>query len=285
MNFSYIALFFCLFAVVSAGPSARAKDLFERVTRAYLTDPQGTYSGSTTVIGQTITVTITVIDSTTASLTTSGALTVNCPKEEYSYQNGVISLPTAGNAGDCIHDALDNNGASLNSITYDPKSDQVTAKLQYSFLVISIQLKHKSDPISARVNTAVVASVPQIPLREAFLKYFVVYSLQDPSGTYKGSKSILGEDFTGIIVINSDSTFDFSLSGAVSINCNNEPYTYANGVVTVTNLGVAGDCLHDVLSQYGATLKSIDYDTSTDTINVDIKYAFINIDFALQHQG
>jgi len=123
-----------------------------------------------------------------------------------------------------------------------------------------------------------------IPISQLYNKYFVVFSLQDPAGTYKGSKTVLGESFTGTITVNDASTFNFLLTGAVSITCNNEAYTYSNGVITVTNINKAGDCLHDELSQHSITLKSIDYDTSADVITVNIKYSILEISFPLKHQ-
>jgi len=242
--------------------------------------PSGVYAGSTSVLGQTLAMTITVVDASTGSIVVSGAVSVSCPNESYNYANGVITLPNSGNNGDCVHDSLAKTGATISSITFSPDSNIIISQIKYSFLTISIRLKHQDvAPLVPRQQAN------QMMIGELFAKYFVAFSLNDPSGAYKGTKTILGEQVTAVITVHDNNgTFDFALSGPVSINCLVEPYTYANGVISVTDINQPGDCVHQALSDNNATLKSITYDTSANTITVSIKYSFLDISLVCDHQ-
>eukprot|EP00298_Acanthocystis_sp_HF-20_P014498 c20793_g1_i2.p1 GENE.c20793_g1_i2~~c20793_g1_i2.p1 ORF type:complete len:292 (+),score=113.80 c20793_g1_i2:23-877(+) len=274
--------YLCLFAVVAATATPRAQKLFETYTRAYLEGvPSGKYHGTTSVLGQSCTMDITVESSTACDIVASGVVPVNCDQEAYSYANGVISLPNSSKSGDCVHTALTTAGASIVSVTYDAASDEITATFKYSFLKVPIVLKHVSAEFVPEITTT--RKETEISLHELFDKYFVPFSLQDPAGTYKGTKSVLGETITGIIVVNSNDTFDFSMAGPIYLYCPGEAYSYANGVIVATNANTPGDCIYSALSSTGATLQSITYDTSSDSITVTVKYDFIVVPFTLQH--
>lgn len=110
-------------------------------------------------------------------------------------------------------------------------------------------------------------------------------SAQAPSGSYAGSKDILGVTINGNIKIDSATAFDLGITGAATINCANEAYTYADGKVDVTNQGTSGDCVHDALKKNGIELKSIEYDAGKDEITVNVKKSIIGISLTLKHDA
>ena len=52
---------------------------------------------------------------------------ITCPGEPYAHDaaTGAVTLPTAGTAGDCVHDALSAHGGSIESIFYDSSADAI----------------------------------------------------------------------------------------------------------------------------------------------------------------
>jgi len=263
-------------------------DLYNRLYKE--NDPNGHYHGTTTVLGQTATLDLTSETlGKTCKIVATGPFPVTCDQEPYSYVNGVLALPNANTPGDCVYEALHGAGASISSMSYDPASDQITATFKISVISIKIvlskvQIETPENALIPRTNQRTAVAAPTMLLRELVDKYFVVFSLQDPAGTYKGVKSILGETVTAQITFNGGSTLNFSVTGPVSIVCSGEAYTYANGVVSITNVNTPGDCLYNALSQNKATLKDVTYDTTTDTVTVDLKISVIAVSFTLDHQ-
>lgn len=109
-----------------------------------------------------------------------------------------------------------------------------------------------------------------------------------PSGTYSGSKSVLGQTVTGTVVIVDDTHMNLDVEGPISLKCPGEQYTLdaSTGAVTLPTAGTAGDCVHDALAANGGTLESITYDSSSDAINLDVKVLnFLSVKMTLTHQG
>ena len=51
---------------------------------------------------------------------------ITCPGEPYALSStGAVTLPTAGTAGDCVHDALAAHGGSIESIFYNSSADAI----------------------------------------------------------------------------------------------------------------------------------------------------------------
>ena len=52
---------------------------------------------------------------------------ITCPGEPYALDaaTGAVTLPTAGTAGDCAHDALAAHGGSIESIFYNSSADAI----------------------------------------------------------------------------------------------------------------------------------------------------------------
>jgi len=103
-----------------------------------------------------------------------------------------------------------------------------------------------------------------------------------PTGTYTGSKSVLGVTIDGKVKINSATDMDLEISNAISISCPGEPYTLDGNSITITNMDKAGDCVHDaVASEPGLSIKSVTYDSSADAITVEAKEGFVALKIVL----
>ena len=107
--------------------------------------PSGTYKGTKSVLGQTVDATVTIVDGSHMNLEIEGPISLKCDGEQYTLSGSSVTLPTAGTAGDCIHDALAAHGGSIQSITYDSSADSMDVKVTVlSFLKVDIDLTHQS---------------------------------------------------------------------------------------------------------------------------------------------
>lgn len=111
--------------------------------------------------------------------------------------------------------------------------------------------------------------------------YGLLFASTVPSGFYSGSKSLFGETINAVVNLKTATTLDFGISGDFMLDCKDEAYTVSGSSVQITNIGVAGDCAHDALADYGITLKGIVYDSAADTITVSVKYSIANVDIVL----
>merc|ERR1711934_689840 len=96
-----------------------------------------------------------------------------------------------------------------------------------------------------------------------------------PSGTYKGTTKELGVTVKATITIDDTSHADIAVvaSGIVSVNvnCKKEAYQLASsGKVSLPGQGKSGDCIHDSLQKYSVDLKSVQYDSSSDSIELSV---------------
>jgi len=255
--------------------------LFDRYYKTFaLQDPSGAYTGSKTILGEEIAATLTFKSATELEFSITGALAVECDNESFTFDSssGAISLPGADISGDCLHDALSDNSVTLKSVTYDASSDSIAVEVKYSILTITLDLTKSGLVLSKSPDV--------LPMPVLFDRYYAVFAAQSPNGTYVGSKSALGKSFTATVVFNTTaSTFDFSVTGPVSITCNGEAYTYTDGKLNVPGLTADGDCLHDTLAKQHVTLKTFSYDSSANALNVKVGYSIISISLTLKHQA
>lgn len=70
-----------------------------------------------------------IIDGTHLKFKVSGAATADCENEVYALSGSTINIPGASTSGDCVHDALEQNGAKLDSSTYDSSADTIKVKV------------------------------------------------------------------------------------------------------------------------------------------------------------
>ena len=91
------------------------------------TSPSGNYTGRVSVLGQAVSGTVSIINGTHMNLDVGHPAHITCPGEPYALDasTGAVTLPTAGTAGDCVHDALSAHGGSIESITYDASADAI----------------------------------------------------------------------------------------------------------------------------------------------------------------
>ena len=71
--------------------------------------PSGEYSGSKTVLGQSINAKISATSDTSMDLSISGVIELSCSDEAYHISGAEILIDNIAQAGDCAHDALEEN--------------------------------------------------------------------------------------------------------------------------------------------------------------------------------
>jgi len=209
----------------------------------------GEYSGTKSIIGVEITATITFGNNMEAEFSISGPLTIDCPNEPYTIaSDGTISMVNINNKGDCLHDNMASNDVTLKGIKYSADSDTISVSVKYKFLSETLTLN--------KVNDAIVATAL--------------------SGKYSGTKTIVGVEIIASVAFSSDMKVELTLSGPLTIDCADESYTMASdGTISMTNINVDGDCLHDNMASNDVTLKGIKYSSDSDTITVTVKYKFL----------
>ena len=108
--------------------------------------PTGTYMGSKTVIGQTVELSVSVVDTNVLSFQISGAAKVDCPSEKFNMDGDDIVIPGATQKGDCLGDALKSAKISLSKATYHSNDDTVDVSVKYEgFLTETLTLTKKSQ--------------------------------------------------------------------------------------------------------------------------------------------
>lgn len=222
-----------------------------------LAAPEGSYSGGKTILGETVNANVEVLTATTMDFAISGVIDISCAGESYTLSGSTVTLDNVGVAGNCVHDALESNSVTLKQIMYDDASDQFTVSVKYSVMSIDLVLAHDAP---------------------AFLPMTLMNA---PSGTYTGSKTVVGQTVGAEIIVTSDSLVEFIISGIIDIDCKDEEYKLVGSDVSLLNIDKAGDCAHDALADNNVSLKSVVYDETNDIITVSVKYSVMNIDIVL----
>jgi hypothetical protein len=120
--------------------------------------PTGTYKGSVTKLGQTVNTQVDVVDDKTMNLIISGPISISCSGEEYTLSGDEVTVDHITEAGDCAHDALDDNNVELKGITYDESKDEITVSVKYSVLSLDIVLGHQAA-VAAGFNAEMVKNL------------------------------------------------------------------------------------------------------------------------------
>ena len=105
-----------------------------------LRGPTGTYCGTKTVFGESISGVVDLKTSAVLDFTISGDFSIDCVDEAYSVIGNQIILAGIDTPGDCTHDALSDNKITLNSITYDDALNQIDVSVKYSIAKVDILL-------------------------------------------------------------------------------------------------------------------------------------------------
>jgi len=111
---------------------------------------------------------------------------------------------------------------------------------------------------------------------------------QVPTGTYKGSKTVLGESINAVAVMDGATHIDLTLSGSISVACKQEPYSYdGSSKITLPGLNTKGNCVYDALA--GAPLpvaiKSVTYSVSSDDVVITAGLSFLTVSVTLSKAG
>lgn len=109
-----------------------------------------------------------------------------------------------------------------------------------------------------------------------------------PSGTYHGSKSVLGSTIDITVTLESTTEADVKIAGPLTVDCDHEVYNYdGNTGVQLPNKDKAGDCIHDALAKApgGGSLTSLVYAPDTDQITITAKIAFLSVSLVLSKAG
>ena len=70
---------------------------------------------------------------------------IKCPGKPYALSStGAVTLPTAGTAGDCVHDALSAHGGSIESIFYNSSADAIHVDVTVLYFV-SVKMTLTAD--------------------------------------------------------------------------------------------------------------------------------------------
>ena len=109
------------------------------------TTPSGAYSGSKTVLGETINALVSVNSETSMDLSISGVIDLSCADEAYHIDGSDIVVENIDQDGDCAHDALAENSVTLKSVTYDDSKDEITVSVKYSVLSIDLVLSKNGE--------------------------------------------------------------------------------------------------------------------------------------------
>jgi hypothetical protein len=281
-----VALLGCALCVAFARPTPvgyAPNVAFRQALKDYsplfaLQAPAGDYKGSKSVLGDTITIEVDILSSSALNLQFSGPLTLNCANEPYSISGSTITLTNINTQGDCVHDALQQNSVSIESISYDATGDDINVKAKYSFLSLSFELDHESR--TCRNNRP--ASLRSLP--EAFDKYFNTYSLRDPVGNYAADKVIFGTEIKSELKFNG-ADFDFSIDSPVTLSCNDEAFTESGSTLIISNLNSSTDCMNQLSQSWSVTVESLAFDATTNEINANVKFAGLPITLTYSHES
>ena len=98
--------------------------------------PSGNYTGRLEILGQAVSGTVSVINGTHMNLDVGHPAHIKCPGEPYALSStGAVTLPTAGTAGDCVHDALSAHGGSIESIFYNSSADAIRVDVTVLYFI------------------------------------------------------------------------------------------------------------------------------------------------------
>ena len=111
--------------------------------------------------------------------------------------------------------------------------------------------------------------------------FYALVGVGSPSGKYVGSKTVFGETIGASVSFRDSNTLDFSITGAIALNCAGEPYVLSGNEIVISDIDEVGDCAHDALVDNGVTLTDILYDETKNQITVSVKYSVAKIDLVL----
>ena len=107
-----------------------------------------------------------------------------------------------------------------------------------------------------------------------------------PTGSYSGSKTVLGESVALTMSVADETHVNFVISGVASLTCNAEAFHIDGSNLILEGIDASGDCIHDNLTENHVDFKSFVYDTAADTLTATAKYLRITtIELVLSKSG
>ncbi|GMI52280.1 hypothetical protein TeGR_g4201 [Tetraparma gracilis] len=92
--------------------------------------PTGVFRGSKSALGETAFVTVAFTSNVYADLTVTGVVNIVCTEEQYNVHGSEIEIVNANAPGDCVHDELEANHASLKKVEYKPGGEGEADKIE-----------------------------------------------------------------------------------------------------------------------------------------------------------
>ena len=108
-----------------------------------------------------------------------------------------------------------------------------------------------------------------------------LFGATQPSGSYCGSKSVLGETVSAVVSFQDTQILDFAISGDFVLDCRDESYSVSGSKIILRDIDLDGDCVHDAMTDNQITLKDITYDGSANSINVAVGYSRLQLNIPL----
>jgi hypothetical protein len=108
-----------------------------------------------------------------------------------------------------------------------------------------------------------------------------LFGATQPSGSYCGSKSVLGETVSAVVSFQDTQSLDLAISGDFVLDCRDEIYSISGSEIILRDIGLDGDCVHDALSDNQITLQHITYDGAANTIGVSVSYSRLQLNIPL----
>ena len=130
--------------------------------------PSGNYAGSVKKLGETVSFKGNAHDdgkSFDLDIHASGLskVDISCKAEQYELSDdGTVTLPNSGTAGNCIHDALKKYAVTIKSIKYDSGEDVLTLAV-HKIIDLTIKATHTATGIaSVDMHMIAVAKVQKL---------------------------------------------------------------------------------------------------------------------------
>jgi len=121
-----------------------------------LQELHGSYTGSDTELGLTVTGTVSLVDETHCNMKMSGAVNLECDGEAFTLaaDGKTITLDNIGDSDNCVNKGLSDNHVTLKGITYDEAKDEITIKSKVLLVEADIVMTQSSSSSSSSSGVA-----------------------------------------------------------------------------------------------------------------------------------
>jgi len=169
--------------------------------------PEGTYTGSKTILGQSIDATVHV-DTSTLDLSVSGAFSLDCPGEPYQLVENDVSLLNLADPTDCIARSLSDEGATLERVVYDGDDNTVSVTVKHGIAKLDLVLT-KTSSVAEHLAKLNVKGRPVIEFLDFVARYEKVYHTIEEIAK---ALEVFSENWHKIHEHNADTATNYELS-------------------------------------------------------------------------